>query len=70
MLLVRDPSGLVHRGLGVGDGAVEVEDDGGRRVHDVASDRDAVGSIECSFEEVGGVRVVVESLDATKPDDS
>ena len=31
-----------------------------------ASDRDAVGSIECSFEEVGGVRVVVESLDGNE----
>ena len=34
MLLVGNPSSLVHRGLGVGDSAVEVEDDSGRRVHD------------------------------------
>ena len=31
-----------------------------------ASDRDAAGSIECSFEEMGGVRVVVESLDGNE----
>ena len=30
------------------------------------SDRDAAGSIECSFEEVGGVRVVVESFDGNE----